>query len=926
MHRTAIRFVVFSYIAAVLAVAPARASDPPEGAAPAATAPDLGVPDIPFTKKVLGNGLTVIVHEDHKAPVVGVNVWYHVGSKNERPGRTGFAHLFEHLMFNGSEHANTDWFKSVGDFGATGVNGTTNNDRTNYFETVPTGALDRTLWLESDRMGHLVDAIDQAKLDEQRGVVQNEKRQGENRPYSTTERIAPALTFPAGHPYSWQVIGSMEDLNAASLEDVKEWFRAYYGAANAVIVLCGDVVAQDAIAKVEKYFGDIPAGPPVTRPEHWIAKRTGTQRVSVEERVPTPRVDKVWNTPEWGTADSHLLELAASVLSRGQGSRLYQRLVHKDGLATEVFAAQDDSEIAGQFWVSATAAPGVDITKVEKALDEELARFVADGPTEEELALEKMQVRASFLRRVERVGGFGGKSDLLATSEVYGGRPDAWKDRLAAMFGATPAAVQQAAARWLVDGALVVETRSIAKRSAAKDGADRASMPPVTQASDPKFPDVKRAALGNGLRLVAARRPNSPLLRVDLLVDAGFSADHGAAAGTAYLTGELLGHGTTDRTGGEVRRALEALGGDMTVSTYADTTQVTVSAPRTAFAPLMEILAEVTLRSSFPADELEVRRRAQLAAIAQERVDGRGMVQRVLPRLLYGAEHPYAMPWSGTGSAAAVEKLTRDDVAKFHKTWFRPGSATLVVAGDVTVEELLPVATSAFGAWEAGTAPAKALPQPPVAEKSHIWLLDRPGAPQSVVLAAQLVPARGGDDSPLAVLNTVLGGNFVSRLNMNLREDKHWSYGARSDVRDTRGPRALSASASVQTDKTAESLAEIAKEMRRIAGAEPPTEAEIAMAKSQMTLTLPGRWESVRAVSDSLAEMVAFGLPDDWFDGYAGRVRAVTAEQAAAAGKVVRPESLVYVVVGDRKKVEAGLRALGLAEVTVVDADGRTVE
>jgi zinc protease len=924
MHRTALRLVVFACAAAAF-VAPAGAQEQPKNAAPGGI--DLGVPDIPFTKKVLGNGLTVIVHEDHKAPVVGVMVWYHVGSKNERPGRTGFAHLFEHLMFNGSEHANTDWFRSVGDFGATSVNGTTNNDRTNYFETVPTGALDRTLWLESDRMGHLLAVLDQAKLDEQRGVVQNEKRQGQNRPYSTAENIAPALAYPAGHPYSWTVIGSMDDLNAASLEDVREWFRGYYGAANAVIVLCGDVAAQDAIARVDRFFGDIPSGPPVTRPVRWIAKRTGTQRVSVEERVPLPRVDKIWNTPEWSATDSHLLELAASVLGRGEGSRLYERLVRKDGLATEVSATQDDNEIGGQFWVSATAAPGADLAKVEAALDEEVARFLAEGPTEAELAVEKTQVRAAFLRRSERVGGFGGKSDLLATGQVFGGSPDAWKGRLATTVGATPASVRDAAARWLGDGVLVIETRPVPKYTVAKQGADRVSMPPVAQAADPKFPEIKRAALPNGLKLVVARRPASPLVRMDLLVDAGYAADPREAPGTAYMTGSLLTEGTATRSAQDLRRAIDVLGADISVSTQADTTQVTMSGLRSGLAPSMALLAEVALRPSFPADELESKRRAQLAAISQERASGGGMVQRVLPRLLFGEGHPYAVPSSGTGTAAAVEKLTRDDVAAFHKAWFRPGSATLVVAGDVTVEDLLPLATSAFGAWEAGTAPAKALPEPPAASASHVYLLDRPGAPQSVIVGAQLVSPRGGpDETPLALVNTVLGGNFLSRINMNLREDKHWSYGARSEVRDTRGRRALVATAPVQTDKTAESLAEMSKEMRRMAGAEPPSETEIAMAKSQMTLTLPGRWESLRTVSESLGEMVAFGLPDDWFDGYAARVRAVTPEQAAAAAKIVHPESLVWVVAGDRKKVEAGIRALGLAEVTVIDADGKPVE
>jgi len=896
------------------------------GALPA-LAGDVAEPEVPFVRRVLGNGLRVLVHEDHRAPIVAVDVWYHTGSKNERPGRTGFAHLFEHLMFNGSEHADEDWFRAMASFGATGVNGTTNNDRTNYFETVPTGALDAVLWLESDRMGCLAAALTQAKLDEQRGVVQNEKRQGENRPYAASWTLLPALTYPAGHPYSWTVIGSMEDLNAASLEDVREWFRSWYGAANAVVVVCGDVDAEEALRKVEKYFGGVPPGPPVVRPGTNVAPRTGRTRLLVEERVPQGRVQSVWNTPGWGTRDAHLLQLAAAVLGRGEGSRLHERLVKKEGLATEVESFLDDMEIGGQFHAAATATPGADLERVEAVLLEEAARLAAGGPTAEELEVEKVQARASFLRRLERLGGFGGKADLLAECEVFGGRPDAWKARLADIAAATPAAVREVAARWLADGSCVVAIRPFPALAPAKEGPDRSAMPAVADPPEARFPDLERATLPTGLRVILARRPGLPLVRMDLLVDAGYAADPAGSPGIANLAGELLLGGTSSRTAREVRREADRLGAEIAVATEADTTRVSLTALRDSLAPAVALLADVVLHPAFPRDEVDLQRRRQVAAIAQERTEPRGMANRLLPRLLYGEGHPYAAPFSGSGTEASLEKATREDLVGFHRAWFRPGSATLVVTGDVTLAEVLPILQDRFGGWEPGTAPAKTLPPSAAPGKSRLYLLDRPGAPQSHLAAAQLVAPRGGpEEIPLSVLNTVFGGYFGSRLNMNLREDKHWSYGARSSIRDTRGPRALIATAPVQTDRTAESLAEMAKEIRAIAGGLPPTEEEVSAARSTMTLTLPGRWETSRAVSESVAEIVAFGLSDRYYDGYAARIRAVTPVDLAAAAKAIRPDAIVWLVVGDRRKIEKPVRDLGLAEVVVVDPEGRPVE
>src|SRR6202522_2579672 len=404
--------------------------------------------EIPYERFVLDNGLTVIVHEDHKAPIVAVNIWYHVGSKNERLGKTGFAHLFEHLMFGGSEHAQGRYIETMERIGATDLNGTTNSDRTNYFENVPTSALDLTLWMESDRMGHLLGALDQKTLDLQRGVVQNEKRQGENQPYGVTEQLITQNTYPVGHPYSWTTIGDMADLDAASMKDVQDWFKTYYGSSNVVLVLAGDIDAKTAREKVTKYFGDIPAGPPVAHQQVWIAKMSGTHRQVVEDRVPQARIYKVWNIPEYGSAEADYLDLVGDCLSDGKSSRLYKRLVYEDQIATDARAFTDLSEIGGQLYVSATARPGQSIVQVEKEVDEELARFFQEGPTPEEMQRVKAQYEANFIRGIVRIGGFGGKSDRLAQSQVFRGSPDAYKISLQRVQEATAEDLKAAARKW----------------------------------------------------------------------------------------------------------------------------------------------------------------------------------------------------------------------------------------------------------------------------------------------------------------------------------------------------------------------------------------------------------------------------------------------------------------------------------------------
>ncbi len=881
--------------------------------------------EIPYQKFVLDNGLTLIVHEDHKAPIVAINIWYHVGSKNEKPGKTGFAHLFEHLMFGGSDHAKGSYIEAMQRIGATDLNGTTNNDRTNYFENVPTSAVDYTLWMESDRMGFLT--LDQKTLDLQRGVVQNEKRQGENQPYAVSYQLITQNTYPAGHPYSWTVIGDMADLNAAAMDDVREWFKTYYGPSNVVIVMAGDIDAKTAKEKVEKYFGNIPAGPPVAHQQVWVAKMTGTHRQVVQDRVPQARIYKVWNIPEYGSADGVYLDLVSDVLTTGKTSRFYKRLVYDDQIATDAGAFVDLNEIGGQFLAQATARPGQGLAQVEKELDEELARFLKDGPTAEELQRVKTQYDANFIRRIERIGGFGGKSDRLAQSEVFRGSPDAYKTSLKLAREATAEDLKAAANRWLSDGVYILEVLPFPQYKTAAAGADRSKAPEIGTPPELKLPKLQRAKLSNGLSVVLAERHEVPLVSFWMTSDAGYAADEFAAPGTANMTMALLTGGTKMRSALEISDQLAMLGAELQANSNLDMSIVRLSALKSKLDPSLELFADVILNPSFPEADFRRQQKLQLAAIEREKNTPMQMALRVFPGLLYGAQHAYGNPLTGSGTSASVAKMTRDDLAKFHDVWIRPNDSTLIVVGDTTLAEVTPKLEKLFAGWKAGKVPAKNIGTVQQTPKSVVYLVDKPGALQSVIIAGHVAPPTNNPkEIAIEAMNDGLGGNFSGRLNMNLREDKHWSYGARSLLWAARGQRPFIALAPVQTDKTKESMAEMNKEFHAILGDRPLTAEELAKIQANETLRLPGSRETIDEVGQSIADLIHFGLPDDYYETFAGKVRALkTSDLNDAAKVVVHPDNMIWVVVGDRAKIEAGVKELNLGEVRLMDADGKVL-
>ncbi|MEP7185218.1 MAG: pitrilysin family protein [Rhodanobacter sp.] len=912
------------------------------------------IPELAYARFTLSNGLTVVVHEDHKAPVVAVSVWYHVGSSYEPKGKTGFAHLFEHLMFQGSENHKDEYFKPFELAGATDQNGTTWLDRTNYFETVPTTALDMALWMESDRMGHLLGAIGKPQLDEQRGVVQNEKRQGENQPYGRASELIQAEAFPANHPYHHDTIGSMDDLNGASLTDVKQWFRGYYGAANTVVVLSGDITPAAAKEKMQRYFGDIAAGPQVPRPQPWVAARTTSTRGSMADNVAQTRIYREWNVPGRGTRDENLLELAASVLGGGKTSRLYQRLVYKDKLADDVSVDVDQHVLASLFQLQVDVKKGVDPAKVEAAVADEWKKFLRNGPTADELARVKTSARASFVRGLELVNT---QASILAQGQLYHGDPSIYLKQFKQFLAATPADVTQLANRWLSKGDYTLtvvpgkvdeaDTASSAGRAAipgapapvlsakgdskavASDVDRSKGLPEVSQFPDLKFPELQRGKLDNGVEVILAERHTVPAVQMQLLFNAGYAADQGRKLGTSSFTMSMLDEGSKDLDSVEIAKREQRLGAIIGSGCGLDFCNASLNALNDQLKPSLALFTDIVRHPAFRETDINRLRGQWLAGIAQEKSQPIGIALRTLPPLLYGKGHAYAIPFTGTGTQASISSLSAGDMRQFMTDYIRPDNMKILVAGDTTLAKIIPQLNAAFGDWKA---PASALPKKNISKvappkQAHVYLVDRPGAQQTLVLAGSLAPStEAPDDLQIQTMNGAFGGSFTSRLNMNLREDKHWAYGAYSFLQNAVGQRPFLLYAPVQTDKTGQSVAEMLKEANGVVGDKPLTAQEINKIKVGDIRSMPGSYQTTSAVMGALQGIAQYNRPDDYVQTAKARTEAQTdASVQAAAKEIIHPGQLTWVIVGDLKKIEAPIRALNIGPVQVLDADGKPV-
>jgi zinc protease len=879
---------------------------------------------IAHKKFVLDNGLTLLVHEDHSVPIVAVNLWYHVGSRNEKRGKTGFAHLFEHFFFNGSENYPHGFREAMDDLGANNRNGTTNTDRTNFFEDVPNSALERTLYLEADRMGFLAGRISKEMLERERGVVQNEKRQGENQPYGRVFYEVVGKMYPYSHPYSWTTIGSMDDLNAASLDDVKEWYRTYYGPNNAVIALAGDVTPEKALELVTKYFGGIPPGPPLARTDTWVPTLDRNIRDEMQDRVPQTRIYRLYHAPAWKDKETAYLNLATDVLSGSKSSRLDRRLIYEKELATAVSASVNTSELGSLIILTVTVKPDGDVAAAEREMDAVVNEFLEKGPTPEELQRSRNRILSGFLRGVERLGGFGGRSDVLAESMTYGGSPDAYLDDLEIMSKAQPQDVRMSAQRLMKANSYTMIVNPFPKIASNKAKLDRSILPALGSAPEIKFPEIQRATLKNGLNVMLIERHTAPIVNVTVAVDAGFASDTAAKAGAASLALDLMDEGTKTRDTFQIVDQLDAIGARLGTSSRLDLSFVRLQATSQNLKPSLDILADVVLNPSFPQDQFSLQKRRRIAQIGQEKAQPNAMALRILPGLLYGAEHSYGKPFSGSGSEKSIEGVTREDLIQWHSQWFKPGSSTVIVTGDAKMSTLLPMLETSFSAWQPGKAPAKNIGTVARTSGGKVYLIDKPDAPQSTIVAAH-VTEPGGQPEELAIETamTNFGGIATSRLNRNLRLDKHWSYGTQGGLTSARGQRPFLVIAPVQTDKTKESMVEVAKEIRGLAGERPMAGEEYASMMRNMTLRLPGRFETLAALEGAAIEMVSFNLPADYWSRYAGNVRQLSESQLNdAAKKFVHPNEVIWVVVGDLRKIEQGVRELGFGDVIRLNPDG----
>ena len=884
--------------------------------------------NIDYKEYRLDNGLRLIIHEDHKAPIVAVNIWYHVGSKNEVKGKTGFAHLFEHLMFNGSENYNDEFFKPFERVGATSMNGTTYFDRTNYFENVPNTALDMALWMESDRMGHMLGAITQERLDEQRGVVQNEKRQGDNQPYGMVQYHLLEGIFPEDHPYSWSTIGSMEDLDSASLEDVHKWFKKYYGPNNAVIVIAGDVQSDQVFEKVKKYFGDIKPSAPVDKMKEWTVRLDTDKREIIRDDVPQIKIHKAWGGPSFRNLDSDILQLADLILTSGKTSRLYNRLVYKDQIATDVDSYQFSGDIGGFYYIEASVQPNGDHELVKKAINEELERFLKDGPSKSEMRRAKMKLRSSFLRGLEKVGGFGGKSDILAQNAVYTGDPGYYKKSLEMIEDASREDIMSVANKWLSRGTYNLEVHPTEKLVSNEEGVDRSSVPVTETFPESKFIKFQKEALSNGLNLVVAKQENIPIVSFNLLLDAGYAADQYSAPGTSSMVMSMLDEGTEKLDALEISDRASEIGAIISSGAGIDTSSVSMNALRENLDDSLKLYSEIILEPSFPDRELERIRNQKLAQIQQEKNQPFGIALRVLPELLYGESHAYSLPLTGSGTEESVMQIDRQSLINYHNEWFKPNNATMIIVGDVEMDQMKPMLEKHFKNWKSGIVPEKDIADVSVAKSDSVYLIDRPGSQQSIVLAANIAPGKGdSDDLAIESMNDVIGGSFTSRINMNLREDKGWAYGARTTLLQTKGQRPFIAYAPVQTDKTAESIIEIKQELLEFLTTNPVTEDELQKVKDNNTLSLPGRWETVRAISSDLSQIITYGLPDDYWDTYTNKVRNLSSKKLQdAAEKAIKPDNLIWVIVGDLSEIEDKVRNLDFTQIKTLNADGKEIK
>ena len=896
------------------------------------------LPPINAKEYTLKNGMRVILHQDKSTPIVTVGVWYHVGAKNEVPGRTGFAHLFEHMMFQGSKNYDADYFTPLQEAGAN-INGTTNQDRTWYFETVPSNFLELALMLESDRLGGLLEAMTQEKLDNQRDVVKNERRQRvDNQPYGTAFEKIGDIMYPKPHPYNWTTIGSLEDLQAASMEDVKSFFRQYYVPNNAILVVSGDFEEKQARGWVDKYFGVIAKGGEIARPNVKMPKLEKEIRTTVEDSVPLQRRYMVWHGVRAYAPDEPALDMLGFILATGRTSRLQSNLLYGKEMVSQIGAGNGTNEIGGLFQIQATARPGKNLDEIEKEINVEIERIKKQPPTVEEMTRALNTIESQTIYGLQTILG---KAGQLTTFAGYLGKPDYFQTDLDRYRKVTPAEIMRVANTYLTPNRLVMTyvqrtgeaprsdraadrgtSEKKAKLDEAKLAAQTAKLPKPGPQPKLSLPPIEKTELANGLEIWMVEQKELPIVSMNLVLKTGSSNEPDAKVGVSTFMSQLLEEGTKTRTAADIANQLQSLGANINTGSGWDSTNVTLQTLTKNLDQALEIYSDVIQNPAFPAKELESRKTRSLIGLRQLRSNPNAISNVVYNKVLYG-EHPYGR----VNNEATIKAITREDLVNYYESTFRPNNGVLIVVGDFDKAELKSKIEKSFANWKAGDVSARSLPVAKPIEKARIFIVDRPGSAQSVVSVGQVGVDRSNPDYyALNVMNTILGGGFTSRINMNLREDKGYTYGARSGWSFRRGAGPFSAGGDIQTAYTKEAVAEFIKELNDIRGGRPVTQKELEYNKQSLIRRFPAGFETVGQMSQQLANLVVYDLPDSYINDYIAKVNAITVEDVNRVAKqYLDPAKMAIVIVGDRKVIEPGLKELGYG-ITILDTEGNALE
>ena len=906
---------------------------------------------ISYEKYKLANGLTVLVHEDHSDPIVYVDVTYHVGSAREQDGRSGFAHFFEHMMFQGSEHVGDEQhFKIVSEAGGT-LNGTTNLDRTNYFEVLPANQLEVALWLESDRMGFLLDSVTQKKFEVQRSTVKNERGQNyDNRPYGLAGEKSSAAMYPTSHPYSWLTIGYIEDLNRVDVNDLKKFFMRWYGPNNATLTVCGDVSPAEVVKLAEKYFGPIVPGPEVKAQIFPAVVLDKDRYISYEDNIRSPMLDISFPTVASRSADEAPLDILAEVMSGSKSSIFYQNFV-KSQMALAASASHPTAELAGTFDITIRTFPDKSLAQMDSLVRYSLAEFEKKGVTDEDI----LKFKAGFeVQMINSLSSVQGKGSLLASNETFTGNPNFItkeierynkvtkedvmrvyntyiKNKFAVVLSVVPKGKSNLVAKAdnyvppmrNVNAPEAAEYKNLVYKK-AKDNFDRSKKPTAGPNPVVKAPNYWKQNFDNGLKIIGAKSDEVPSTTIQLNVEAGHRYEPKAQAGISMLLTSMMNESTTKHSAEEIGEMLDKLGSSVSINNNGQDIVVYVSTLTKNIDATLAIAEEMLFQPKFDKEEFERIKKQRIEAIANQVTQATTVANNVYAKLLYGNNHIMSVPAMGTKET--VSAITLEDVIKYYKDYFSPNIASAVIVGDI--DQATAIAKLAFlKKWSGPTVLKGMEPSLPIVDKTKIYFVNKDKAPQSEIrIGFMSMPYDAtGEYYKSGIMNFTLGGAFNSRINLNLREAHGFTYGARSGFSGNQFVGPFTASAGVRGDATDSSVVEFMKEIKLFADKGVSAE-ELSFTKNSMGQNEALKYETAMQKAGFVKRILDYNLEKTYTDKQNEILKAITKEEInSLAKKQLQYDKMAILVVGDKSKVFLPLTKLGY-EVIELDTDGNVIK